>query len=408
MSSSSRGTVTPKTAASRSTERAAVGSRSIWAARSASTECGSSSMPERTAATSSRRKSGLPPACGHERLDLVPRKRQLVGHGVHERGRRLRRQQLEVDRDARHVVGEREPARSLPAGDEDEPRVLLHARGRREPAPPPRPRPSSARRRERRWFDSASAPRAGRSAHRAGARGGTAPRADRPSASTPPPRPSGMARRGSQARSSGTRSSTSARSRAATASGLSCSPSPSSVRSARPTARYGVDESYSSQATSTARKPSPRSSSSSTSRDLPTPGSPMSSTTVPRPLRAAARARSSSASSASLPTSGDELPRSRRSARRAPTANAANGCALPFSAKGPRGSALERRARSHERGLGRENLAELGLAHDAGGRVDRVTLDRVGAAVWGPKFPENTRPELTPMRIGMRQRASMI
>jgi hypothetical protein len=40
---------------------------------------------------------------------------------------------------------------------------------------------------------------------------------------------------------------------------------------------------------------------------------------------------------ASLPTSGDGLPRSRGCARRAPMAKAANGCALPFSAKGPRG-----------------------------------------------------------------------
>ena len=169
--------------------------------------------------------------------------------------------------------------------------------------------------------------------------------------------------------------------------------SPRSSRATRPgparggrgaatrTARTGWSPRTASHVTVMPARSEPSSRSSSVRRDLPIPGSPTSSITRPSPLRTASRSDLNAAISASRPTRGSVVDATSSRRRVAPIANAGTGSRTPFTSKGPTRLGLEPRAGAIDHGRAREDLARLGLGHEARGEVHRVAHDRVRAAV---------------------------
>ena len=144
----------------------------------------------------------------------------------------------------------------------------------------------------------------------------------------------GMPSRGSHGTSSGAFGSMRARSCPATSAGSVPSATPRRSRSRSRIGKYGVEDSYSWQGTVSTVAPVARARSSSTSRDFPIPGSPISSTSMPRRARAASSASCRKAISRSRPTSGVSPCATPRDPAIAPTLMAWTGSRLPFTWKG--------------------------------------------------------------------------
>ena len=128
--------------------------------------------------------------------------------------------------------------------------------------------------------------------------------------------------------------------------------------------------------------PAARSISSSTSRDLPSPGSPLTSTIQPSPARTSSKTCEQRLELARRGRAAAS--RSRRSScvpAIGPTTKRVDELRLPLRRERLDRRRLEGRARAVEHDLGREDLAGLRLAHDARGGVDRIAEDAVGAAV---------------------------
>ena len=162
--------------------------------------------------------------------------------------------------------------------------------------------------------------------------------------------------------------------------GRPLSSTPRSDRRSSRNGKYGVDDSYCSHAVATLRMSVHCSSSSCVSRDLPMPGSPTSSTKLPKPARtvpteAVRRARSRCRSTMGRRVAGDAV----LCAAIEPSSNACTGSLLPLTWNGEARRVKSRRGALDDRGAG-EDLSVVCLRHQASGERSRVAEDRVGAA----------------------------
>ena len=113
---------------------------------------------------------------------------------------------------------------------------------------------------------------------------------------------------------------------------------------------------------------------------MPIPGSPISSTRLPKPIRTGAIAAERIVSSRSRPTNGSRRSGSAAAVpETATTSKAATGSAMPLSVSGSSSTVSNvLRERSSRSDVG-QHLAGLGLAHQPRGERCRLAEDRVGA-----------------------------
>ena len=244
----------------------------------------------------------------------------------------------------------------------------------------PTPRPSSARPRSRAASGLRAASPAPTRPRRAGAPGGRPAAAPRPPASARPARPAAAPRAAARGRARGRAPST--RSRSASGAAPFCGSS-SSERSRPRKAKYGVEASYCAHAVVTESRSGACACSSSTSRDLPMPGSPISSTMFPKPIRTGASAAERIVSSRSRPTKGSRRSGSAPAPATPTTSNAVTGLGDPLQGQRLQLDRLEGAARALEQVGGRQHLARLGLPHQASREGGRLAEDRVRAPELG-------------------------
>ena len=137
--------------------------------------------------------------------------------------------------------------------------------------------------------------------------------------------------------------------------------------------------------------------SSSTSRDLPIPGSPKRCGTSRR--RAASTASASAPSSSPRPMSGHRHVSSSCGAGTSPIRRHRTGLALHDER---RQRAEHERLRPLEDPSGGEHLSGLACGHQPGREVDRVALHRVGPPERRAEVAGEDVPTFTPMRSGSR------
>ena len=153
--------------------------------------------------------------------------------------------------------------------------------------------------------------------------------------------------------------------------------------------------------------------SSEASRDFPIPGSPTSSTSVPKPIRTGATEAARTARSRSRSTKGSSPSASRcpscvaSSLGSSPSTTACTGSLFPFSWRGSSSVASKRvllRARVvEETQISPSPARAIRRAASAAVSPSTVYVLLYGAPTW----PVNTRPSLTPIRSGRGRPASI-
>ena len=142
--------------------------------------------------------------------------------------------------------------------------------------------------------------------------------------------------------------------------------------------KYGVVDSYCSQAVATGERSSACARTSSTRRDLPIPGSPISSASVPKPARAGPSAALNTASSRSRSTIGSSRPvGGRADADDGAEVDRLDRLRLALDLERGQGRPGEHRLRARDDVCGHEDLSALGPRHQASRQRSRVAEDGV-------------------------------
>ena len=216
------------------------------------------------------------------------------------------------------------------------------------------------------------------------------------------------ATRGSHGSTAGWSRSAAVRSSSAAASGPSPAGTRRTSRSSVRNGQYAVAVSYSSHRLTNVSRSVVRSSS-WTSRVLPIPGGPDSSTTDPRPERARSRAASRVASSSARPTSavsGAWTPCADSS--RIPTLAASTGADFPLTWKGGKGSTSNWRAERARASAVASSWPGCALPSTRAARLMASPLTEYVRRNGGPKSPAKTGPQLRPIRSGSVPKRSTI